>query len=111
MDDHRFFESLAARTDASRVSSARAPARLKARIYSALVVEQATTGPLRSLRETKAGGRPLCMFENLLQTAVPAERVASMNPCRVCHARLLAERFEEPPIFWPNCPYVDFRKS
>jgi hypothetical protein len=33
-----------------------------------------------------------------------------MNPCRVCHARLLAEQFESPPIYWPHCPYVSFRR-
>jgi hypothetical protein len=110
MNDERFFTSLAARTDAVSGTGERAPARLKSRLYSALVAEQAASGPLLSLPATKASGRPLCVFENLLQIAPGGERVTSMNPCRVCHARLLAERFESPPIYWPHCPYVSFRQ-
>ena len=41
---------------------------------------------------------------------IPDERITSMNPCWVCHARLLAEQFESPPIYWPHCPYVEFRR-
>ena len=48
------------------------------------------------------------LSENLL-LIVPSERITSMNPCRVCHARLLAEHFESPPIYWPHCPYVAFQ--
>jgi hypothetical protein len=110
MNDERFFTSLAAGTDATKGTGERAPARLKSRLYSALVAEQAASGPLLSLPATKASGRPLCVFENLLQVAPGGERVTSMNPCRVCHARLLAEQFESPPIYWPHCPYVSFRR-
>ena len=109
MNEERFFTTLAEKTDAMPGAAERAPSRLKARLYSALVLEQATSGPLRSLPVTKAAGRPLCGFENVL-CVVPNERVATMNPCRVCHARLLAERFESPPIYWPHCPYVEFQR-
>ena len=109
MNEERFFTTLAERTDAAPGAAERAPSRLKARLYSALVVEQATSGPLRSLPATKAAGRPLCVFEHML-CVIPNERVAAINPCRVCHARLLAERFESPPIHWPHCPYVDFQR-
>ena len=109
MNEERFFAMLAEKTDAVAGTAARAPARLKSQLYSALVVEQAASGPLRSLPATKAAGRPLCVFENVLRV-VPDERMTSMNPCRVCHARLLAERFESPPIYWPHCPYVDFQR-
>jgi hypothetical protein len=35
----------------------------------------------------------------------------AMNPCRVCHARVLAERLEHAPIFWPGCPYSEFHNG
>ena len=108
MNDEHFFTRLAERTDAVRGIDERAPSRLKSQLYSALVVAQAARGPLRSLPATNAAGRPLCVFEHVLRV-VPNERVTSMNPCRVCHARLLAERFESPPIYWSHCPYVDFQ--
>ena len=109
MDDEGFFTLLAERTDAVPGTPERAPARLKSRLYSALVVEQASSGPLRSLPATKFAGRALCVFEHVLRV-IPDERITSMNPCRVCHARLLAERFESPPIYWPHCPYVELRR-
>jgi hypothetical protein len=37
--------------------------------------------------------------------------IRSMNPCRICHARVLAERMEQAPIFWPGCPYSEFHNS
>ncbi len=108
MNDDDFLTRLAALTDAA-AAAGRAPARLKSRLYSALVAQQAAAGPLRSLPSTQAAGGHLCVFEHVLRV-VPNEQVASMNPCRVCHARVLAERFESPPIYWPHCPYVDFQK-
>ncbi len=110
MDDEQFFSRLAARTDATPANSERAPARLTSRLYSAIVAELASSGRLRSLTATQAAGGNLCVFESLL-SIVPDERVGSMNPCRVCHARLLAERLESPPIYWPHCPYVEFRRG
>ena len=107
MNDEQFFQRLAKETDALESRADHAPARLKARVYSALVAAMASDGPLRSLPETHASGRPLCVFEHLF-CVVPAERMTSMNPCRVCHARVLAERFDSPPIYWPHCPYVKF---
>ena len=110
MTEEQFFQRLATSTDVPESGAERAPVRLKARVYSALVSAMASRGPLRSLPRTNASGRPLCIFEHLL-CVIPAERVTSMNPCRVCHARVLAERFESPPIYWPHCPYVDFRRD
>ena len=109
MNDERFFTRLAEHTDAMLGTPERAPARLKSRLYSALVVEQASSGPLRSLPATNVAGRALCVFEHVVR-AIPDERITSMNPCRVCHARLLAEHFESPLIYWPHCPYVEFRR-
>ena len=110
MDDEHFFTSLAETTDTTPATSERAPARLKARLYSAIVAKLAESGPLRSLPATQNAGRKLCVFETLLGT-IPDERIQSMNPCRVCHARLLAERFESPPLYWPQCPYSDFHRG
>ncbi len=87
----------------------RAPARVKARIYSALVRRLAATGPLMTLGTSKACGAGLCVFEEAV-TWLGSDRLESMNPCSVCHARVLGERMEDAPIFWPNCPYSAFHK-
>lgn len=102
------FERLA---KSESVAGERAPARLKARTFSALQRLQAQSGPLRSVSETKAAGRSLCVFEELVRISPAGEGIESRNFCRVCHARILGERFEKPPIFWPNCPYVMFKKT
>ena len=46
MNDEQFFTDLAATTDAMQGMGERAPSRLKSQIYSALVAEQAASGPL-----------------------------------------------------------------
>ena len=109
MNDERFFTILADKTDTVPGATERAPARLKSRLYSALVAAQAASGPLRSLPATKDAGRGLCVFEHVLRV-IPDERITSLNPCRVCHARILAEHLESPPIYWRHCPYVDFQR-
>jgi hypothetical protein len=111
MDDDRWLERLAAGVDVDMENPARAPARLKARIYSALVQELSQTGPLLSLTATKAAGSGLCVFEEAIAALPVGEGIGSMNPCRVCHARMLAERVEHAPIFWPHCPYAAFHLS
>jgi hypothetical protein len=87
-----------------------APSKLKSQIYSTLTLRQADTGPLASLTQTKAAGHGLCFFEELVRIAPAGERVKSLNICRVCHARVLAEHVEKAPIYWPNCPYVKFER-
>lgn len=109
MADDRWIEQLAARSDVDEDRPGRAPARLKARLYSALVNRLAETGPLLSLRATKACGSGLCIFEEAV-AILRSERLGSINPCHVCHARVLGERVEHAPIFWPNCPYAGFHK-
>jgi hypothetical protein len=86
-----------------------APSSLKARLYSALVAEQKTSGPLASLDETVAAGFDICVFEKLVQIAPLGERAKSHFFCQVCHARVLGETFDNPPIYWPHCPYVAFK--
>ena len=108
MDDDRWIRELAA-PGAQGDRADRAPARLKSRIYSALVNRLAETRPLMTLTASKACGGGLCVFEQAV-TWMGSQRAESMNPCSVCHARVLGERLEHAPIFWPNCPYSDFHK-
>jgi hypothetical protein len=108
MSDDVWFEHLAEAT--GDVTPARASARLKSKIYSALVAQMAESGPLLDLAETKAGGH-LCVFENALSMLPLGTDIRSMNPCRICHARVLGERMQHAPIFWPGCPYADFHRS
>jgi hypothetical protein len=104
-----WFERLA---DASGdVPQEAAPARLKSKVYSALVARMAESGSLRDLADTKAAGGHLCVFENALTVVPVGTDIRSMNPCRVCHARVLGERMEHAPIFWPGCPYSDFHNA
>ena len=110
MDSDRFFAKLAEETDIFESEPQQAPARLKSRIYSTLVAHLAATGPLLSLTETKKAGRSLCVFEAALTKVPVAEQAKSMNACRVCHARHLAEHLESAPIFWSHCPYALFHR-
>jgi hypothetical protein len=110
MDD-RWFEMLSGVADFDAQGVPRAPAKLKARIYSALVRAQAATGPLLSLTETQAAGRRLCVFENALAAMPLGEQLKTANPCRVCHARVLGERLNRAPIYWPGCPYAEFHNE
>ena len=87
-----------------------APARLKSRTYSALTQRQSASGPLLSLTKTKGAGRGLCVFEQAACLVPIGEKAKSLNFCRACHARWLAERLENAPIYWENCPYVEFQK-
>lgn len=104
MSDDRFFERLAAAADLQ--SGSGSPATLKSRIYTALIRRQSETGPLMSLSET-AGG--LCVFEKLVTISPVGESAKCLNCCTVCHARLIAERFENAPLYWKHCPYAGFQ--
>jgi hypothetical protein len=108
MNDDRWIGELAG-ASAGGDRQDRAPARLKARIYSALVNRLAAAGPLMTLGASKECGGGLCVFEEAV-TWLGSDRLESMNPCNVCHARVLGEQLEHAPIFWPNCPYSGFHK-
>jgi len=108
MSDDLWFEQLAA---APGSAQEHAPARLKSKIYSALLAQMTTSGPLLDLADTKKAGSRLCVFENALTLLPAVLEVGSMNPCRVCHARVLGERVQRAPIFWPGCPYSDFHNG
>lgn len=89
--------------------SATAPSTLKSKIYSALLVAQAAEGPLLPLADCRAAGGRLCVFEELVRVAPVGEVLHQTNYCRVCHARVLGEKVEGAPIYWPGCPYVQFQ--
>ena len=108
--EEQLFEQLAQKVELPAGAASVAPTRLKSRIYSNLVKRQQESGPLASLTETKTAGGQLCVFEQLWTIAPVGEKLKCRNLCRVCHARLLAEKMEKAPIYWPGCPYVDFQK-
>jgi hypothetical protein len=109
-EDERF-EQLAKAARHAAPRGKRAPTRLKSRIYSALMRRAAAEGELRSLPETEAEGHRLCAFEELVRIAPLGGKIKKVNICRVCHARILAEALENPPIYWENCPYAQFKKT
>lgn len=88
-----------------------APSQVKARLYSALIARQQQEGPLKDLSATAEGGRKLCVFEELVQIAPVGQTVKQVFYCRVCHARVVAEMFDDPPIYWPHCPYVELKNK
>jgi hypothetical protein len=109
MTDDLWFERFAEASDPA--TEDRTPARLKSRIYSALVARMAETGALLDLPSTKDVGGRLCIFENAVAVLPLGAHLQAMNPCRVCHARVLGERLEHAPIFWPGCPYSEFHNG
>jgi hypothetical protein len=109
MSDERWFERMTA--VAGDAAAERAPARLKSKIYSRLVVRMAESGPLMDLGASKDAGGRLCIFEETVTILPRGSGVQSMNPCRICHARVLGERLDHAPIFWPGCPYAEFHKN
>jgi hypothetical protein len=109
LPDNYFSEALAAQLEPPEVGAGSAPARLKSKIYPALVRRQQASGPLLSLPTTKAAGRGLCFFEELVRISPVGQKARSFNCCSVCHARMLAEKVENAPIYWNCCPYVSFQ--
>jgi hypothetical protein len=101
--DERFMQRIA---DVDLAAPEPAPSRLKARVYSALLQRQVETGPLASLTESHCSGHELCVFEQLVRISPVGETAKSLNICRMCHARVLAEHMDNSPIYWSGCPYV-----
>jgi hypothetical protein len=108
MDDQRIEELIRVAVDAPATPS-HAPSRLKSRIYSALMLAEADQGPLRELGETEAAGHGLCVFEKLAEIALVGSTAQQFNYCRICHARIMGEQWEDPPLYWPCCPYAEFK--
>ena len=111
LPDEEFLERIAEGVELTELELERAPARLKAKVYSALMLKHVETGPLLTLTETRACGHRLCIFEEIVRIAPVGEAAKSLNICRVCHARVLAERMENAPIYWSGCPYVELKNS
>lgn len=109
LPDEEFMEQIADQVELTEPQGA--ASRLKAKVYSALTLRQAESGPLLSLTENDACGQKLCVFEKLVQSAPVGEPAKSLNICRICHARVLAEQIENAPIYWPGCPYVALKNS
>lgn len=84
-----------------------ASSRLKSRIFSELIRREQAEGPLRVLSESRDAGEHLCVFEHAV-AMLPSEDLQSRNPCAVCHARVLGERVENAPIYWPGCAYSQY---
>jgi hypothetical protein len=89
----------------------RVPPSMKARLYTTLVRAQQADGALASLNSSVAAGHGVCVFEKLVQIAPVGDTAKSPFFCSICHARLLGETFDQPPIYWHNCPYVQFKRS
>ena len=109
-ENKQFIERLMDRIGDIASPQASAPTSLKARVYSALLRRQAEDGRLESLSKGYSRGHELCVFEQLVRISPIGETAKSLNICRVCHARVLAEQMNNPPIYWPGCPYVEFKK-
>jgi hypothetical protein len=107
MNDERWFVELAEQTPLEAEVSA--PSCLKSLVYSQLIGEAENEGPLLGLPETKAAGRGLCVFEHLIEILPVGAPMQNFQYCKVCHARVLGERVEQAPIFWPCCPYSEFQ--
>ena len=109
MADDAWFQQLA---DMTRTTNEdRCPAHLKSKVYSSLVNSMAQSGPLLDLSDIKDAGGHLCVFEHAITMLPLGPGIGSMNPCRICHARVLGERLEHAPIFWPGCPYSELHNG
>jgi hypothetical protein len=106
--DHEWFRMF---SEEEPAMSEAAPSVLKSRVYTALIRAQQESGPLKSLQQTAEAGRELCVFESLVEIAPIGEQAKSLFFCQVCHARILAERLENAPIYWRHCPYVAFKNN
>jgi hypothetical protein len=111
MPDSNFETQLTALLSESTEGAENAPASLKARLYSTLIRKQQESGPLASLDASISAGHKICVFEQLVQISPVNDNTKSRFFCEVCHARVLAEQFDNAPIFWTGCPYVKFRES
>jgi hypothetical protein len=100
-------DELIRKAEESTESPEKASSRLKSAILSRLIALEQAEGPLRILSASRNAGERLCVFEHIV-AQLPSEDLQSRNPCAVCHARVLGERVENAPIFWPGCPYARF---
>lgn len=109
MSDDPWFERVAELTGEG--APEHAPPTLRSKTYSAIVSRMAEAGPLLDLPATRAAGGRLCVFETAVAALPVRTKLHSLNPCTVCHARILGERIDNAPIFWPGCPYSEFHRG
>jgi hypothetical protein len=83
---------------------------LKSHLYSRLIGLAEEEGPLAGLVESKQSGFGLCVFEEIVRITPTPEAAQQYQYCKICHARVLGEKMENAPIFWPNCPYSEFQR-
>ncbi|MGO8791262.1 MAG: hypothetical protein ACLQVL_28290 [Terriglobia bacterium] len=110
LQDDELFLRLADETETA-ADVGRAPSRLKSKTYSALIRRQEQSGPLLNIVDTRRAGHGLCVFESLWSHMPLGTSAKCFNCCSICHARVLGENVEPPPIYWGHCPYVAFKKS
>jgi hypothetical protein len=110
LQDDELFLRLAQETETAP-GARRAPSRVKAKTYSALIRRQKQSGPLLNLSQTRRAGHGLCVFESLWEHMPLGASAKCFNCCSICHARVLGEKVEPPPIYWGHCPYVAFKKT
>jgi hypothetical protein len=110
LQDDELFLRLAQETETAP-GARRAPSRVKAKTYSALIRRQEQSGPLLNLSQTRRAGHGLCVFESLWEHMPLGASAKCFNCCSICHARVLGEKVEPPPIYWGHCPYVAFKKT
>src|SRR5215472_17316997 len=91
------------------LSCQRCPSCLEIRVLT--LRRQSQTGPVESLTMAHARGRQLCVFGQLVRISPVGEAARSLTICHRCHARVLAEHMDHPPIYWEGCPYVGFKKA
>ena len=103
MDDERWLERVAAATDfdADR-AGARAGAAQGAHLFRAREPPGADRSPPHAWVRRRQPAADCACSKQPSPCCPSADRIGSMNPCRVCHARVLAERLDDAPIFWPG---------
>ena len=110
--DDQFFEHLAEESQRQELDPAVKPAStLKSKIYSRLLQEAAGEGKLQPLRESRDAGYQLCFWETFVDILPAGKQLGGLNHCRVCHGRVMGEKWEMAPIPWTGCPYGGFQKG
>lgn len=107
IDENDALQRILQAAESEAEAPTRVSSRLQSRIFSKLIQMEQEQGPLRMLSESRAAGEKLCVFEAAV-AALPSSDLQSRNPCAVCHARVLGERVEQAPIYWPGCAYAKF---
>jgi hypothetical protein len=109
-DEDRTDDALFERLAAAGEPDLRAPSKLKARIFSALMREATRERRLLPLAASEAAGGRLCVFERFVHGLPLPSAMDRLNCCRFCHPRWMAETMDHAPVFWKGCPYAAFQR-